>query len=259
MTKRLIARLDIKGDNVVRGIHLEGLRVVGRPDEMIKEYCAQGIDELIFIDTVATLYGRNNTLPVVERAAQHAFIPLTVGGGIRSTKDVEDILRVGADKITLNSAAVKNPSIITEIAKEFGTQCVVSAIEAKQVGPQKWTVLIENGRQATGLDTVHWAKQCADLGAGEILITSIDRDGTKKGYDLDLISQVVSQVSIPVIVSGGPGKPEHIVQGLQDGLADAAAIGSMLHFRLASVLDIKECMTHAGLFVRNKSNINLTF
>lgn len=249
-THRIIARLDIKGKNVVRGVHLEGLRVVGQPAEMAAAYFAAGVDELVFIDTVATLYGRNNTLSVVENTARYAFLPLTVGGGIRTLQDVEDVLRVGGDKVTLNSAAVRRPAFITEIAHHFGSQCVVSAIEAKRSGPGRWTVLIENAREPTGLDAIDWAKRCCELGAGEILLTSIDRDGTRSGCDLELTKAVSEAVSIPVIASGGPGKPEHVAEAILEGRADAVALGTLLHFQLASVDEVKAALQAAGLPVR---------
>lgn len=251
-TKRIIARLDIKGDNVVRGVHLEGLRVVGRPEEMAERYYRAGIDELIFTDTVATLYGRNNITSVIERTAAHAFIPLTAGGGVRSLQDVDTILRAGADKVTVNSAAVRRPELITEIARSFGSQCIVSAIEAKSqtssgAEKQRWTVLIENGREATGLDALEWARRCCDLGAGEILLTSIDRDGTRKGYDLELTKAVADSVPIPVIASGGAGNVAHVVEGFTAGHADAVALGTLLHFNLAEISDVKCQLLEVGV------------
>ncbi|MBX7100237.1 MAG: imidazole glycerol phosphate synthase cyclase subunit [Myxococcaceae bacterium] len=246
--KRLIARLDIKGPNVVRGIHLEGLRVVGQPEEMAARYAEAGIDELIFIDTVATLYGRNNTLAVVERTAEKVFVPLTVGGGIRELKDVDAVLRAGADKVSVNSAAVRRPEFVTEIAKSFGSQCVVATIEAKRQGPA-WTVVIENAREATGKDVLQWAKEVVERGAGEICLTSIDEDGMKRGCDLALVRAVSQAVRVPVIASGGPGKPEHAVDALQAG-ADAVALGTLLHFKLATVADVKQAMSRAGVETR---------
>lgn len=251
-TRRVIARLDIKGPNVVRGIHLEGLRVVGQPEDLAVRYAEAGIDELIFIDTVATLYGRNNTLPVVERTAERAFVPLTVGGGIRSLQDVDDVLRAGADKVSINSAAVKRPEFLTEVARRFGAQCVVATIEAKKLGPGKWTVLIENARETTDLDAVEWAKRAADLGAGEILLTSIDADGMKTGFDLELTHTIASQVGIPVIASGGAGKPAHVVAAFHEGAADAVALGTLLHFKLSTIGDIKDAMAAANVPVRRE-------
>lgn len=254
MTKRIIARLDIKGENVVRGIHLEGLRVVGQPEAMAAKYCAEGIDEIVFIDTVASLYGRNKILPVIERTAEHAFIPLTVGGGVRSLQDVDDLLRAGADKITLNSAAVRNPKFIEDIAVRFGSQCVVAAIEAKRVGENKWTVLIENARETTGFDAIEWARRVYDEGAGEILLTSIDADGTRKGFDLELTRTVAEMLPIPVIASGGPGKVEHIISAFQEGKADAVALGTILHFNLSLIKEIKNDLHAAGIDVRLNSH-----
>lgn len=250
MQHRVIARLDIKGDHVVRGIHLEGLRVVGRPEEMADRYCREGIDELVFVDTVATLYGRNNTLAVVERTARHAFLPLTVGGGIRTLKDIEDALRSGGDKVTINSAAVRRPEFISEAARTFGSQCIVSAIEVKRNGAGQWTVLIDNGREPTGLDAVTWAQRCGELGAGELLVTSIDADGTRRGCDLELLSAIAATVSVPVIASGGPGNPQHVVDAVQKSGVDAVALGSLLHFGLATVATVKQTLAAAGLHVR---------
>jgi cyclase len=249
-TRRVIARLDIKGENVVRGIHLEGLRIVGKPDEMASRYSLEGIDEIVFLDIVATLYGRNNTLELVERTARNTLLPLTVGGGIRTLDDVESVLRSGGDKVAINSAAVRRPDFITETARDFGSQCVVAAVEAKRCGPGRWTVLIENGREATGLDAVAWARRLAELGAGEILLTSIDRDGTRSGCDLELVRQVTSAVSVPVIASGGPGKPTHVVEAIRDAGADAVCLGTLLHFGLAAIADVKEEMSGAGIPVR---------
>lgn len=250
MTKRIIARLDIKGENVVRGIHLEGLRVVGQPEQMAAKYCKEGVDEIVFIDTVASLYGRNKILPVIERTAEDAFIPLTVGGGVRTLQDVDDLLRAGADKITLNSAAVRNPQFITDIAIRFGSQCVVSTIEAKRLSEGKWTVLIENARETTGLDAVEWAKTVYDAGTGEILLTSIDADGMRKGFDLELTKTVSEMLPIPVIASGGAGNVEHIREAFENGKADAVALGTILHFNLATIKEIKEGLHKAGIGVR---------
>jgi len=205
---------------------------------MAGRYANDGIDELIFIDTVASLYGRNNTLEVVERTAERLFLPMTVGGGIQSLDDVEAVLRVGADKVTLNSAAVRQPSLITDIAERLGSQCVVAAIEAKRASKRDgWDVYIENAREPTGLDVVEWAKQVCALGAGELLLTSIDADGTRQGCDLALIEAIAKAVTIPLIASGGPGEPEHVGAALMPAL-DAIALGTLLHFGLASVSDL---------------------
>jgi imidazole glycerol-phosphate synthase subunit HisF len=248
--RRVIARLDIKGENVVRGIHLEGLRVVGKPDDMAGRYSLEGVDEIIFLDIVATLYGRNNTLALVERTARNTLLPLTVGGGIRTLDDVENVLRSGGDKVAINSAAVRRPDFIAEVARDFGSQCVVAAIEAKRCGPERWTVLIENGREATGLDVVAWARRCSELGAGEILLTSIDRDGTRTGCDLALVREVTAAISVPVIAGGGPGKPAHVAEAFTAGGADAVALGTLLHFNLFSIADVKRELQAAGVPIR---------
>jgi len=253
--RRVVARLDIKGENVVRGIHLEGLRVVGKPDEMAARYSLDGVDEIIFLDIVATLYGRNNTLALVERTARNTLLPLTVGGGIRTLDDVENVLRSGGDKVAVNSAAVRRPDLISEIARGFGSQCVVAAVEAKRCGPGRWTVLIENGREATGLDAVAWARRCSELGAGEILLTSIDRDGTRTGCDLELVREVAAAVSVPVIAGGGPGKPEHVAEAINAGGADAVALGTLLHFKLFSLADVKRALHAAGIPIRPLSSL----
>lgn len=231
-------------------MHLEGLRVVGLPEVLARKYCEMGIDELIFIDTVASLYGRNSSLSVVERTAEASFIPMTVGGGIRTLADVNDALRSGADKVTINSGAVRRPELITDIARAFGSQCAVVAIEAQRSGPDKWAVLIDNAREPTGLDALEWARRAYDCGAGEILLTSIDRDGTRKGCDLKLTRTVAEAVPIPVVASGGPGTVQHVVDALADGLADAIALGTLLHFNLATVAEIKTALLGAGVPVR---------
>jgi len=249
-TRRVIARLDIKGENVVRGIHLEGLRVVGKPDEMAGRYSLEGVDEIVFLDIVATLYGRNNTLAIVERTARNTLLPLAVGGGIRTLDDVESVLRSGGDKVAINSAAVRRPEFVSEIARDFGSQCVVAMIEAKRCGPGRWTVLIENGREATGLDAVAWARRLAELGAGEIMLTSIDRDGTRTGCDLALVREVTSAVSVPVIAGGGAGNPAHVAEAIREGGADAVALGTLLHFNLFTIADVKRELQAAGVPVR---------
>ncbi|HEM0907920.1 TPA: imidazole glycerol phosphate synthase subunit HisF, partial [Legionella pneumophila] len=193
---RLIARLDIKGPNLIKGVHLEGLRVVGNPNEYAMAYYAQGADELIYMDTVASLYGRNNLSEIVKTTAENVFIPITVGGGIRSVDDAKQLLRCGADKVAINTAATKNPTLISDIARRFGSQCVVLSIEAKRTVDGRWEVMTDNGREHTGMDVVDWARNGEEFGAGEILLTSIDQEGTRKGFDLELVKQVSSMVSI---------------------------------------------------------------
>ena len=248
---RLIARLDIKGPNLIKGIHLEGLRVIGSPNEHALRYYRQGIDELIYMDCVASLYGRNHLAEIIRAAAQDIFVPLTVGGGIRSVEDVTQILRAGADKVAVNTAAVGNPELITEISRVFGNQCMVLSIEAKQVGPGHWQVFTDNGREHTGLDVIAWAKRGVDLGAGEILLTSIDREGTRKGFDIDLLKAVTEAVTVPVIASGGMGEAGDLVDAVRIGNVDAVAMADILHYKRAEVGDIRAVARAAGLGVRN--------
>lgn len=247
---RLIARLDIKGPNLIKGIHLEGLRVIGEPGEFALKYYEQGADELIYMDSVASLYGRNNLTEIVSRAAAEIFVPLTVGGGIRSVDDVREVLRAGADKVAVNTAAVANPTLISEIATTFGSQCMVLSIEAKLVGKNQWEVYTDNGRERTGLDVIEWAKKAVRLGAGEILLTSIDQEGTGKGFDIDLIKAVSDCVSIPVIASGGMGSNQDAVDVVMQGDANAVAMAMVLHYNKTTLLDVREAVKAAGVKVR---------
>lgn len=248
---RHIARLDVKGEDLIKGVHLEGLRKVGKPGKAALRYYEQGADELIYIDLVASLYGRSNLTQIVAETTAQIFIPVTVGGGIRSGDDVEELLRSGADKITLNTAIVKRPELISEIANRFGSQCIVASIEAKQ--NQKggnWSVLTDCGREKSGKDVVKWAKQCESLGAGEILLTSIDREGTKKGFDVNLLHAVSEVVNIPVIISGGFGKPEHINE-ISKLYFDAVAFADALHFNKYQMSELKKITYQSGFNVRN--------
>ena len=251
---RLVARLDIKGQNLIKGIHLEGLRVIGQPNEYAKRYYEQGADELIYIDCVASLYGRNSLGDIVQSAAQDVFIPMTVGGGIRSIDDAMHILRCGADKVAINTAAVANPSLITDIARRFGSQCMVLSIEAKRVGPDRWEAYTDNGREDTGLDVIEWVKRGVALGAGEVLLTSVDQEGTRKGFDVALVRAVTGEVSVPVIASGGMGTPDHMVDVVKTGGADAVAMADMLHYRRATIGEIRDAARNADLHVRKYGN-----
>jgi cyclase len=248
---RLIARLDIKGANLIKGIHLEGLRVIGPPNEYAKCYYEQGVDELIYMDCVASLYGRNHLGDIVRSAVENIFVPMTVGGGIRSVDDATQILRAGADKVAVNTAATANPQLITEIARRFGSQCMVLSIEAKQVGEEHWEVFTDNGRERTGLDVIDWVKRGVAMGAGEVLLTSVDREGTRKGFDIALVKAVTAEVSVPVIASGGMGKPEDFLEVVREGGADAVAMADILHFKRAVVGDIRAMAEAAGLGVRH--------
>jgi imidazole glycerol-phosphate synthase subunit HisF len=247
---RLIARLDIKGPNLIKGVHLEGLRVVGSPEEFARRYYEEGADELIYMDTVASLYGRNNLTDIVRNAARHIFVPLTVGGGVRSVDDAKTLLRAGADKVAVNTAAVARPDLITELAQRFGSQCVVLSIEAKRVADGKWEAYTDNGREKTGLDVVEWAARGQALGAGEILLTSVDREGTRKGFDVDLVKAVSPGVSVPLIASGGMGKPDDLVDVVVRGGADAVAMADVLHYKRHALKDIRARAREAGITVR---------
>jgi imidazole glycerol-phosphate synthase subunit HisF len=247
---RLIPRLDIKGPNLIKGVHLEGLRVIGDPQEFARRYYEQGADELLYMDVVASLYGRNSLHEIVSRAAQDVYVPLTVAGGLRSVEDVRDILRAGADKVGINTAAVKRPELIKEVARKFGSQCMVLSIEAKSVGPGRWEAYTDNGRERTGLDVVEWARRGVELGAGEVLVTSVDREGTREGFDCDLMRQVAAAVPVPVIASGGMGQHAHLTRVVLEGEADAVAIADMLHYGRATIPDIRQAARSAGLRVR---------
>jgi cyclase len=247
---RLIARLDIKGPNLIKGIHLEGLRVMGDPQQFAREYYEQGADELIYMDIVASLYGRNNLTDIVRHAAHDIFVPLTVGGGVRSADDVNALLRVGADKVAINTAAIARPELISEVARRYGSQCMVLSIEAKRVGPERWEAYTDNGREKTGLDVIDWVKRAEKLGAGEIMLTSVDQEGTRKGFDVPLVRAVSASVSIPVIASGGMGKIEDLVAVVADGRADAVAMADVLHYKRLGLREIRAAALDAGLGVR---------
>lgn len=247
---RLIARLDIKGPNLIKGVHLEGLRVLGDPQEYASKYYAQGADELIYIDIVASLYGRSKLPEIVSRTVENIFIPLTVGGGIRNIDDVKELLRAGADKVAINTAAVQRPELISEISRRFGSQCMVLSIEAKKQSDGLWEVYTDSGREKTGIDVVDWAEEGVAKGAGEILLTSIDAEGTRKGFDCELIQRVTQAVNIPVIASGGMGSVEHLRDAVQLGGADAIAMADILHYDRLTIHEIRAEAKQAGIEVR---------
>jgi cyclase len=247
---RLIARLDIKGPNLIKGVHLEGLRVLGDPQEYASKYYAQGADELIYIDIVASLYGRSKLPEIVSRTVENIFIPLTVGGGIRNIDDVKELLRAGADKVAINTAAVQRPELISEISRRFGSQCMVLSIEAKKQSDGLWEVYTDSGREKTGIDVVDWAEEGVSKGAGEILLTSIDAEGTRKGFDFELIQRVTQAVNIPVIASGGMGSVEHLRDAVQLGGADAIAMADILHYDRLTIHEIRAESKQAGIEVR---------
>ena len=227
---RIIPRLDIKGPNLVKGIHLEGLRVLGNPADFARFYYEQGADELLFMDVVASLYERNSLHDIITSTAKSIFIPITVGGGIRSISDIKEVLRVGADKVCLNTAAIKNPQLIKDASRMFGSSTIVVAIEAIKESDGSYLAYTDNGREYTGIDVFEWAQQVADLGAGEVVITSVDREGTGQGFDIDLVSKISNLINIPVIAHGGAGKMEHVFDVIQKGNVSAVMISSLFHY-----------------------------
>lgn len=229
-TIRVIPRLDIKGPNLVKGIHLEGLRVMGRPQDFARYYYKSGADELMFVDVVASLYGRNSLLDIITKTASEIFIPLTVGGGLRSIEDINSVLRAGADKISLNTVAINNPEIIRQASLRFGSSTIVVAIEAIKESDGKYLAYTDNAREYTGVEVVSWAKRVEALGAGEIVITSVDKEGTGAGYDIDLVRQVSEAVNIPVIAHGGARDPGDVSKVILEGKADAICLSSILHY-----------------------------
>lgn len=233
---RIIARLDVKGGSLVKGVHLEGLRVLGDPQAYARHYVEAGADELLYMDVVASLYGRNSLLDLVTRTARATFIPLTVGGGLRTLEDIRDALRAGADKVALNTAAVADPSLVQQAARRFGSSTIVASVEAIRGQDGRWSAFTDNGREETGLDAVEWATRLAELGAGELLITSVDREGTGTGFDLELTAQVATTLDIPVIACGGAGNAHHVVEVVHQGRADAVAVASVLHYHLVGTL-----------------------
>ena len=236
---RLIPRLDIKGTNLIKGVHLEGLRVVGNPSEFLLHYYHAGADELLFMDCVASLYGRNHLSNLIRDAAKNVFIPITVGGGIRSVDNARTLLRYGADKIAVNTAAIKRPKLIQELSEEFGSQCVVLSVEAKKQSNGQWEAYIDNGRERTGRSVLDWVKEAVGLGAGEILLTSVDKEGTREGFDLDLVAAVSCPSAVPVIASGGLGTCQHLAEVVASG-ADAVAVADALHYRHLQLSTLRE-------------------
>ena len=248
---RLIARLDVKNDHLVKGIQLEGLRKLGDPHDFAADYYRQGVDELLYMDIVASLYNRNNLSAIVRRTTDDVFIPITVGGGLRSVDDVRSILQMGADKAAINTAAIKDESIITQVAEAFGSQCMVLSIQAKRsrTWPGKWEAYYDNGRARSGYDVVEWAKRGVALGAGEILLTSVDNEGLQQGMDLELIEAVTKAVNVPVICGGGVGCGDDIVDAANAG-ADAVACAAVLHYKKETVTELKEDIRAGGVEVR---------
>nr|WP_314839267.1 imidazole glycerol phosphate synthase cyclase subunit [uncultured Flavobacterium sp.] len=249
-TVRIIPKLDIKGPNLVKGIHLEGLRVLGKPSDFAKYYYEQGADELMFMDVVASLYERNSLHDIISETAKSIFIPITVGGGIRSLNDIKSMLRIGADKISINTAAIKRPEFIREASEEFGSSTIVVTIEAIKNSDGKYYAFIDNGREFTGIEVIEWAKEVERLGAGEIVITSVDKEGTGKGVDVQLTKEISDAVSLPVIAHGGIGSMNDVENLLESGIIDSIAIGSSLHY---------EALKKFNLDLNNRKEGNVDF
>jgi len=249
LTTRIIPKLEVKNENLIKGIHLEGLRIVGKPEKAALRYANDGADELIFIDLVASLYQRQNWINIVRRTAEKIFIPLTVGGGIRSVEDAKTFMRAGADKVAINTGIIKQPKLVTAIAKKFGSQAMVASLEVQKKIDGNYEVYCDSGRTPTGKEPITWAKKVAGLGAGEILLTFIHQDGTYQGYDLELLEQMAKQIKIPIIASGGAGEIDNMIKAVQSG-ADGLAIASLLHFKKSTVKQIKHKLHQKGVNIR---------
>lgn len=237
---RFIARLDIKNEYLIKSIQLEGLKKIGDPNEYAIKYYKAGVDEIIFMDVVASLYGRNNLFEVIKKTAKNIFIPVTVGGGVRSEEDVENLLHSGADKICINTAAINNPRFINKLAKRFGSQCIVLSVDAKKKGENNWEAYTLNGREKTGLDVEKWIKQAIDLGIGEVVLTSVDYEGTGYGFDYNLVSKIAPVCKVPLIISGGLGELKHLKRLKETGSINGVAAARVLHYNQLSVSKIKK-------------------
>jgi cyclase len=235
---------------VVKGIQLEGVRRVGKPSEMARQYYAEGADEILFIDSVASLYGRNNLLSVVEEAATHIFVPLTVGGGLRSIEDIKAALRAGADKVAINTAAIQRPEFLREAATAFGSQCIVLSVQAMRQPNGTWEAYTDNARERTYRDVLDWVPQAVELGAGEILLTSVNREGTREGFDIDLVAAVTARVNVPVIACGGAGSREHVAELIEATGVEAVACAAIFHHKVCSIADVKAHLKNSGYEVR---------
>ena len=247
---RLIARLDIKAPNLIKGINLEGVRVVGDPRVYAARYYQDGVDEILYMDSVATLYGRNNLSELVRRTAEEVFIPMTVGGGLRHLGDVDEMMRAGADKVSINTAAIRNPGFIREVSRRYGAQAMVLSVEAKRrKDGEGWEAYVDNGREKTGLDVLDWVKQAVGYGAGEILLTSVDNEGMRRGFDVELIRAVTDMVDVPVIASGGMGRLEDALDVVEQGGADAVAMAHVLHYNLLSLRQTRNFLNDNGFEV----------
>ena len=245
---RLISRLDITGEAVVKGINLEGVRKIGNPKVLAKEYYKQGVDEIIYMDVVASLYERNSITKFIKEAASNIFVPLTVGGGIRSLEDIRNVLKSGADKVAINTAAIKNMNFINEASQKIGSQSIIVSIEAKKVNSNYWEAYYDNGREKSGLNVIKWAKKSQELGAGELLITSVDKEGLEGGMDIELLKKIRKEVSIPIIFSGGVGKLSHVLEACED--ADGIALANMLHYGKTKIGTLKDELKKNNINVR---------
>jgi len=250
LSVRVIPCLDVKDGRVVKGVNFEGLRDAGDPVEQAKRYDLEGADELCFLDITASHERRDILLDVVRHTAEVCFMPLTVGGGVRTLEDIRKLLLAGADKVSINTAAVHEPDFVRAAAEKFGSQCITVAVDGKRVGPDRWEVFTHGGRKPTGLDAIQWAEQMVALGAGEILLTSMDRDGTRDGYDLGLTRRVADAVTVPVVASGGVGSLDHLVAGVAEGHASAVLAASIFHYSEHAIAEAKQAMAEAGLPVR---------
>jgi cyclase len=262
LTKRVIPCLDVHDGKVTRGVQFGraeegGLRNVGDPVDLAIRYDKQGADEMVFFDITASAHGRATMVDVIERTATHCFMPLTVGGGIRTTDDMHALLHAGADKVSINSSAIATPGLISAGAEKFGSQCIVVSIDASKTGPDRWEVFAQGGRKPTGLDAVAWAIEAVQRGAGEIVLNSIDADGTKRGYDLTITRRISEAVGVPVVASGGAGTLDHMVEVLADGKADAVLAASIFHFGTYTVSDVKEYLAQHGVPVRLPETVGL--
>lgn len=250
LAKRIIPCLDVKDGRVVKGVNFVNLTDVGDPVDAAKAYYEAGCDELVFLDITATHEERDTTVDMVRRVAEQVFIPFTVGGGIRSVEDMNKMLKAGADKVSVNSSAVANPQLIADCAEKFGNQCVVVAIDAKKVEDGSWHVFVAGGRKDTGIDLLYWAKKVVSLGAGEILLTSMDKDGTKSGFDIEMLNAVANVVTVPIIASGGAGNSQHILEVFEQTPATGALAASIFHYGEVSIADTKQAMRQSGIEVR---------
>lgn len=253
-TKRIIPCLDVHNGRVVKGVNFVNLRDAGDPAEFAAYYAAEGADEIVFLDISATVEERQTMVEVVRQTARGISVPLAVGGGIRNINDINNLLEAGADKVSINSAAIRNPELISEAVQKFGRQCITVAIDARNTGNGTWEVYINGGQESTGMDAVEWARKVEMLGAGEILLTSMDRDGTKDGYDIPLTAAISGAVSIPVVASGGAGNLEHLYEGIEQGGADAVLGASIFHFREYTIREVKDYLRKKGVAVRYDYN-----